>query len=111
MNSATPLPICNDRLLVRASGSSATKRSRSSRIGCCAQAKFNGNSGVSRATAYRLMTDGTLPTYRFGGRKGTAMIRVALQELRAWIAAHKTSEEVTADSVLTQGAMLRMEQA
>jgi excisionase family DNA binding protein len=43
--------------------------------------------GISRATAYRLMTDGTLPTYRFGGRKGRrAMIRVSLRDLRAWIA-------------------------
>ena len=33
--------------------------------------------GVSRATAYRMMTDGTLPAYRFGGRNGRrAMIRV-----------------------------------
>jgi predicted DNA-binding transcriptional regulator AlpA len=46
--------------------------------------------GVSRATAYRMMTGGTLPTYRFGGRNGRrAMIRVSLKELRAWIAAHK----------------------
>jgi excisionase family DNA binding protein len=46
--------------------------------------------GVSRATAYRMMTDGSLPTYRFGGRNGRrAMIRVSLKELRAWIAAHK----------------------
>jgi hypothetical protein len=26
--------------------------------------------GISRATAYRMMTDGTLPVYRFGGRTG-----------------------------------------
>jgi excisionase family DNA binding protein len=26
--------------------------------------------GVSRATAYRMMADGTLPIYRFGGRGG-----------------------------------------
>jgi excisionase family DNA binding protein len=46
--------------------------------------------GVSRATAYRMMTDGTLPTYRFGGRNGRrAMIRVSQNELRAWIVAHK----------------------
>ncbi len=46
--------------------------------------------GVSRATAYRMMTDGTLPTYRFGGRNGRrAMIRVSHKELRAWIAAHR----------------------
>lgn len=47
--------------------------------------------GVSRATAYRMMTDGTLPIYRFGGRGGRrAMIRVSLRELRAWIADHRT---------------------
>lgn len=46
--------------------------------------------GVSRATAYRMMTDGTLPSYRFGGRQGgREMIRVSLKELRAWIAAQK----------------------
>ena len=47
--------------------------------------------GVSRATAYRLMTDGTLPSYRFGGRGGRrAMIRVSLKELRTWIAARRS---------------------
>jgi len=47
--------------------------------------------GVSRATAYRMMTDGTLPTYRFGGRGGRRMmIRVSLKELRSWIAARRT---------------------
>jgi len=46
--------------------------------------------GISRATAYRLMTDGTIPTYRFGGRKGRrAMVRVSFKELRSWIAAHR----------------------
>jgi excisionase family DNA binding protein len=46
--------------------------------------------GVSRATVYRMMNDGTLPAYRFGGRKGRrAMIRVSYQDLRMWIAAHK----------------------
>jgi excisionase family DNA binding protein len=46
--------------------------------------------GVSRATAYRMMSDGTLPTYRFGGRSGRrAMIRVSHNELRAWIIAHR----------------------
>jgi excisionase family DNA binding protein len=46
--------------------------------------------GISRATAYRMMTDGTLPVYRFGGRKGRrAMVRVSYKELRTWIAAHK----------------------
>jgi excisionase family DNA binding protein len=47
--------------------------------------------GVSRATAYRMMTDGTLPTYRFGGRgRRREMIRVSLKELRTWIAARRT---------------------
>lgn len=46
--------------------------------------------GISRATAYRMMTDGTLPVYRFGGRKGRrAMVRVSYRDLRVWIAAHK----------------------
>jgi excisionase family DNA binding protein len=46
--------------------------------------------GISRATAYRMMTDGTLPVYRFGGRKGRrAMVRVSYKELRMWIAAHR----------------------
>jgi excisionase family DNA binding protein len=49
--------------------------------------------GVSRATAYRMMNDGTLPIYRFGGRNGArAMIRVSFRELRAWIAAHRTAQ-------------------
>jgi excisionase family DNA binding protein len=48
--------------------------------------------GVSRATAYRMMTDGTLPAYRFGGRNGRrAMIRVSYKELWVWIAAHRTA--------------------
>lgn len=48
--------------------------------------------GISRATAYRMMTDGTLPVYRFGGRMGRrSMVRVSYKELRTWIAAHKTS--------------------
>jgi excisionase family DNA binding protein len=46
--------------------------------------------GVSRATTYRMMNDGTLPAYRFGGRNGRrAMVRVSLKELHAWIAADK----------------------
>lgn len=40
---------------------------------------------VSRATAYRLMTDGSLPVYRFGSSRGQrAMVRVALRDLIAW---------------------------
>ncbi|HXQ26814.1 MAG TPA: helix-turn-helix domain-containing protein [Candidatus Acidoferrales bacterium] len=46
--------------------------------------------GVSRATAYRLLTDGTLPTYRFGGRNGRRpMVRVSLKDLRAWLDSHR----------------------
>lgn len=41
--------------------------------------------GISRATAYRMMSDGTLPVYRFrrpsGGRP---MVRVSLRDLRQW---------------------------
>ena len=45
---------------------------------------------VSRATAYRLMTDGTLPVYRFGGRRGQrAMVRVSESDLRRWLEEHK----------------------
>jgi excisionase family DNA binding protein len=48
--------------------------------------------GISRATAYRMMTDGTLPVYRFGGRRGRrAMVRVSYRELRMWIEAHKAA--------------------
>jgi excisionase family DNA binding protein len=48
--------------------------------------------GVSRATAYRMMTDGTLPAYRFGGRHGRrAMVRVSCRDLRDWLAAHKSN--------------------
>jgi excisionase family DNA binding protein len=47
--------------------------------------------GISRATAYRMMTNGTLPVYRFGGRRGRrAMVRVSYKELRTWIAAHRS---------------------
>jgi excisionase family DNA binding protein len=54
--------------------------------------------GVSRATAYRMMTDGTLPTYRFGGRGGRReMIRVSLKELRTWIAARRTMSSGAAE--------------
>ncbi len=48
--------------------------------------------GVSRATAYRMMTDGTLPAYRFGGRHGRRpMVRVSRKELRAWLDAHRAA--------------------
>jgi excisionase family DNA binding protein len=47
--------------------------------------------GISRATAYRMMTDGTLPVYRFSGRRGRrAMVRVSSKDLREWREARKT---------------------
>ena len=50
--------------------------------------------GISRTTAYRWMADGTLPTYRFGGRNGKRqMIRVSLKELRAWKAVHRCASK------------------
>lgn len=40
---------------------------------------------VSRATAYRMMADGSMPVYRFGGRDGhRAIVRVALRDLEQW---------------------------
>jgi excisionase family DNA binding protein len=46
--------------------------------------------GISRATAYRMMTDGTLPAYRFSGRRGRrTMVRVSYKDLREWREAHK----------------------
>jgi excisionase family DNA binding protein len=45
---------------------------------------------VSRATAYRLMTDGSLPVYRFGGRRGQrAMVRVSAKDLKRWLEEHR----------------------
>jgi excisionase family DNA binding protein len=47
--------------------------------------------GISRATAYRTMTDGTLPAYRFSGRQGRrTMVRVSYKDLHEWREAHKT---------------------
>lgn len=46
--------------------------------------------GISRATAYRMMTDGTLPAYRFSGRHGgRPMVRVSYKDLREWREAHR----------------------
>lgn len=46
--------------------------------------------GISRATAYRMMTDGTLPAYRFSGRRhGRPMVRVSYRDLREWREAHR----------------------
>lgn len=48
--------------------------------------------GISRATAYRMMTDGTLPAYRFSGRRGgRSMVRVSYKDLREWREAHKAA--------------------
>ena len=48
--------------------------------------------GVSRATAYRLMADGTLPVFRFGGRDSQrSMVRVSSRDLRAWRESHRGS--------------------
>jgi excisionase family DNA binding protein len=69
--------------------------------------------GVSRATAYRMMADGTLPTYRFGGcSRRRTMIRVSQKELRAWLLAHRAGTRepdkgLPADSLLTNEAMLQ----
>lgn len=47
--------------------------------------------GVSRAVAYRMMSDGTLPTYRFGGRGGRTMLRVDSKDLREWLESHRST--------------------
>ena len=46
---------------------------------------------VSRATAYRFMTDGTLAVYRFAGRgRHRMMVRVSLRDLLEWRESHKS---------------------
>lgn len=46
--------------------------------------------GISRATAYRMMTDGTLPAYRFSGARGRrTMVRVSYKDLHEWREAHR----------------------
>ena len=50
--------------------------------------------GISRATAYRMMTDGTLPVYRFSGQRGRrTMVRVSSRDLREWREARKTQPQ------------------
>ncbi len=50
--------------------------------------------GISRATAYRMMTDGTLPAYRFSGqRRGRPMVRVSYKDLREWREAHRAQPQ------------------
>jgi excisionase family DNA binding protein len=54
--------------------------------------------GVSRATAYRLISDGTIPAYRFGGRRGRrTMVRVSYRDLCEWRAAHRVEASEIAD--------------
>lgn len=48
--------------------------------------------GVSRSTAYRLMSDGTLPVVRFGGSKHRPRtIRVREQSLNKWMKQNESS--------------------
>jgi excisionase family DNA binding protein len=59
--------------------------------------------GISRATAYRLMTDGTLPAYRFAGRRGRrTMVRVSYRDLDEWREAHKARPIERCSTSLTQ---------
>jgi len=52
--------------------------------------------GISRATAYRMMTDGTLPVYRFSGQRGRRMmVRVSSRDLQDWREARKTQPQNT----------------
>lgn len=48
--------------------------------------------GVSRATAYRLMNDGTLPVVRFGAaqQRGNKMLRVRESALVHWMEENET---------------------
>jgi len=48
--------------------------------------------GVSRATAYRLMNDGTLPVVRFGAAKhrSNQMLRVRERALVQWMQQNET---------------------
>jgi len=56
--------------------------------------------GISRATAYRMMTDGTLPVYRFSGQRGRRMmVRVSSKDLREWREARKTQPPNTEPKV------------
>lgn len=61
--------------------------------------------GVSRATAYRMIADGTLPSYRFTGKPGgRAMVRVSHCALREWREAHRTRPQ-NADSKAASAAL------
>lgn len=52
--------------------------------------------GVSRSTAYRLMTDGTLPVVRFGGtrRRARTSLRVRQSSLTRWVEENEYRPEV-----------------
>jgi len=57
--------------------------------------------GVSRATAYRMMSDGTLPAYRFAGSSSRrTMVRVSYKDLRAWREAHRATTPNVAPQVI-----------
>ena len=60
--------------------------------------------GISRATAYRMMTDGTLPAYRFSGQRGRrTMVRVSYKDLREWREAHKAAPQDPERPALSNG--------
>jgi excisionase family DNA binding protein len=56
--------------------------------------------GVSRSTAYRLMTDGTLPVVRFGGtrRRTRTALRVRQSSLTRWVEENEHRPEVSEGS-------------
>jgi hypothetical protein len=48
--------------------------------------------GISRATTYRMMADGTLPVDRFSGRRGRrTIVRVSCKDLHDWREAHNAA--------------------
>lgn len=60
--------------------------------------------GISRATAYRMMTDGTLPAYRFSAqRRGRPMVRVSYKDLRDWREAHRTNSAIDRRATPAEG--------
>lgn len=49
---------------------------------------------VSRATAYRIMTDGSLAVYRLQAKQGRrGMVRVSLRDLLLWRETHRHQPE------------------
>lgn len=84
---ATPAPLTLNDALPRSSGEEAMTKV-SDRL--LRASEVQRELGVSRATAYRLISDGTIPAYRFGGRRGRrAMVRVSYKDLCEWRAAHR----------------------